>query len=210
MRMSFHIPAAKQMHYLANSSGMSTQTLTAFHTFLAAAGVSIEFKNPVPESAWSVRNCSRIMILALRSSTDVLSGHYDSLHALETHISNVAVRGELVPASTMCGPRCFGSEALPPSFAASDSPAASAMTSSNDGIACARRATQTALFPLRFRGRAATLKHCTSSSRRWACKSPVICSRGVGFVAAKSCRYRNQHGLNLCHVFDRFVAEESH
>lgn len=89
------------MHYLANSSGMSTQTLTAFHTFLAAAGVSIEFKNPVPESAWSVCNCSRIMILALRSSTDVLSGHYDSLHALETHISNVAVRGELVPASTI-------------------------------------------------------------------------------------------------------------
>ncbi len=107
--MSFHIPATKQMHYLANSSGISAPTLTAFHTFLAAAGVSIEFKNPVPESAWSVSNCSRIMILALRSSTDVLSGLYDSFPALETHLSNVAVSGELVPASAMCGPRCFRS-----------------------------------------------------------------------------------------------------
>ncbi len=195
--MSFHIPATSQMHYLANASGISARALTAFHTFLTAAGVSIEFRTPVPESAWSVSNCSRIMILALRSSTDVLSGHYDSLPALENHISNVTVRGELVPASTMCV--CLAaSEALPPSLA-SDSPAASTMTSSTDGISCACRATQTAPFPRWFRGRAATLKHCTSSSRRWACKSPDICSCGVGFVVAKSCRCVKQHGFDVYH-----------
>ena len=58
--------------------------------------------NPVPASAWNEAMCSRVMIIALRSPSDVLSANYTSFPAFTDHVSNVCVNDEPVAMSDEC------------------------------------------------------------------------------------------------------------
>ena len=85
----------------SNFSGMHARSLAAFRAFLTTARTAILFQRPVPDSEWNAALCSRVMIIALRSQSDVLSGTYDSLPAFERHVTNVAVVDDPVPTSTL-------------------------------------------------------------------------------------------------------------
>jgi hypothetical protein len=85
------MPEQRMIQLLANSSDMPAASLAAFHNFLTAAGVSIRFQTPVPDTAWNLATCSRIMIIALRSRSDVLSGTYSTVGELQSHVANIAV-----------------------------------------------------------------------------------------------------------------------
>ena len=86
----------------SNSMPMAAPSLTAFHGFLAAARISIRFQDPVPASAWNEATCSRVMIIALRSPSDVLSANYTSFPAFTDHVGNVCVNDEPVAMSDEC------------------------------------------------------------------------------------------------------------
>ena len=99
--ISDELPQSDMVQSLSNFSGMQARSLVAFRAFLATARTAISFQRPVPDSEWNAALCSSVMIIALRSQTDVLSGTYDSLPAFERHVTNVAIVDEPVPTSTL-------------------------------------------------------------------------------------------------------------
>ena len=90
-QLLLRMPEQRMIQLIDDSSDMPAASLAAFHNFLTAAGISIRFQTPVPDTAWNLATCSRIMIIALRSRSDVLSGTFSTVRELQSHVANIAV-----------------------------------------------------------------------------------------------------------------------